>query len=249
MKYNNLQEAFTDLLKGERGNKGDQGVIGSTGDIGLRGIDGAIGLKGADGPIGPQGRQGFLGDRGEQGDQGLTGERGDRGPVGPVGPKGDKGPVGPKGDRGNVGEPGDKGETGPQGSTGPTGQSGAQFSNINIDRNGSCYFKEVKDYKLDFLGDSSRNSNFCGEFYGMSGLKTKGWRNRVKEYNYKCKCYVFSGCKCKNFTVKYWGYQYNRSYEMKCCPTAGSNISYGNNHNLDDYNKIDSVRLYPFYMP
>ena len=44
----NLNEAFTELLKGERGDRGEQGFIGSNGDIGLRGIDGAIGLQGLD---------------------------------------------------------------------------------------------------------------------------------------------------------------------------------------------------------
>lgn len=249
MKYNNLQEAFTELLKGDRGIKGEQGVIGSSGDIGLRGIDGPIGSQGNEGSKGPPGRQGFIGDRGEQGQQGLTGERGDVGPIGPKGPKGDKGPKGFKGERGERGKPGDKGEKGPQGVTGPTGQSGRQFSNININRDGSCYYTQIKDYNLDFLGDGSKSSNYCKQFYGMAGLKTKGWRNRVKEYNYQCKCYFLSGCKCKNFTVKYWGYQYNRSFEMKCCPAVGPNMDYSNNHNFDEYNSIDSVRLYPFYMP
>lgn len=245
----NLNEAFTELLKGERGDRGEQGFIGSNGDIGLRGIDGAIGLQGLDGPIGETGKQGFIGDRGDQGNQGLTGERGDRGAPGLKGQQGDKGPKGFKGDRGDLGEPGEKGEVGPQGSTGPTGQSGRQFSNINIDNGGGCYYTTITDYNLNFLESDSKSSNFCNNFYGMAGLRTKGWRNRVKEYDYKCKCYVISGCKCRDYTKKYWGYQYNRSYEMKCCPTPGPSISYGNNHYVDEYKKIDSVRLYPFYMP
>ena len=249
MKYNNLQEAFSELLKGPRGDQGDQGFKGSSGDIGLRGLDGPVGIQGRDGIQGPRGKQGFIGDRGDQGTKGISGSRGDRGPPGLQGPRGEKGPKGPKGIRGDQGPPGSKGAKGNKGPTGPTGQSGSQFSNINMDRGGNCYYQKVKDYNLDFLGVNSRDNNFCKSFYGMAGLKTKGWRNFVKEYDYECKCYWVGGCKCKSFVKKEHGYQYNRSYEIKCCPAVGSNISFSNNHNLDKYNKKKSVRLYPFYEP
>ena len=249
MKYNNLKEAFTELLKGDRGDQGYRGNIGHTGDIGLRGIDGPIGLQGIDGPRGDPGKTGFIGDRGLQGLKGAPGSRGIQGPRGPKGPRGDKGPKGWKGDRGDIGERGPSGQQGPSGSIGLTGDSGPQFSNINLDRSGTCTNKALEDYGRlgEFINKENISKNYCGNFQGIAGLKTKGWRNRIKEYSYKCDYYPFRGTKCKNFTLKYHGYQYNRSYEITCCPVVGSNNEVTNDHNLDEFNTIKSIRNYPFY--
>lgn len=76
------------VLKGEKGDTGEQGPKGD------RGEQGAKGEKGDKGDIGEQGPQGI---QGEQGPQGLQGPKGD---TGEQGVQGEQGPQGPKGDDG-----------------------------------------------------------------------------------------------------------------------------------------------------
>lgn len=250
MNYSNLNEAFTELLKGERGETGYKGVKGHSGDIGLRGLDGPIGVQGDRGFAGEQGKLGFKGDRGFQGDKGKTGERGDIGPIGFQGPIGDKGPRGYKGPRGDTGITGVRGIKGQDGIQGSTGDSGSQFSNNTANTSGNCIEKKVKDHMDDFLGAVSRSNNFCPDFYGIAGLSTHGWKNNVKQYQRACKKYCsFCKKKCRTRLVKNWGYQYMREYNITCCPAISPNNFNSRGDNLDNYDKYSSIRNYPFHSP
>ena len=126
-------------IKGDKGDKGEQGLQGEKGDTGLQGPQGE---KGDPGEQGPKGDKGDTGPQGPAGKDGYTpikgvdyfdGEKGDTGLQGPKGDKGDTGPQGPAGNDGYTpikgvdyfdGEKGDKGEPGEQGPQGPQGVKG-----------------------------------------------------------------------------------------------------------------------------
>lgn len=87
------------------------------GDPGERGEQGPVGERGMPGDVGPQGPQGERGDVGPQGPAGEKGDRGPQGDVGPAGPpgesiKGDPGPEGPRGPAGVDGKDGADGRDG-----------------------------------------------------------------------------------------------------------------------------------------
>lgn len=64
------------VLKGEKGDKGEQGIQGLKGEKGNTGERGPQGLKGDPGERGPQGEQGIQGLPGEKGEQGVPGNDG-----------------------------------------------------------------------------------------------------------------------------------------------------------------------------
>lgn len=103
------EAADSGAFKGDKGDRGPQGVPGPKGDTGPQG---AQGPKGDTGPRGLQGIQGPKGDTGAQGPQGVPGAKGETGATGPQGPRGATGAQGPQGLRG---------ATGPQGPAGPVG--------------------------------------------------------------------------------------------------------------------------------
>lgn len=76
-----------DIVKGDKGDRGEQGIQGEKGEQGIQGL------------------------RGEKGDQGIQGERGKQGLTGAKGEKGDTGAQGAKGDTGAQGEKGEDGLT------------------------------------------------------------------------------------------------------------------------------------------
>ena len=120
------EAADSGVFKGDKGDRGPQGVQGPKGDTGPQG---AQGPKGDPGPQGVQGVQGPKGDTGPQGAQGPKGDPGPRGVPGLQGiqgPKGDKGDAGPQGPQGIQGPRGATGATGPQGPQGPRGATGPQ---------------------------------------------------------------------------------------------------------------------------
>ena len=116
-----------DMLEGDDGKRGPQGIIGETGAKGDKGDKGDTGDDGAKGDKGDTGATGATGAKGDTGSTGATGPKGDTGSTGATGPKGDTGPAGPQGDKGDTGATGatgakgDKGDTGPKGDTGETG--------------------------------------------------------------------------------------------------------------------------------
>ena len=78
-------------IKGDKGDKGRDGLtpyIGENGNWWLGDTD--LGFS-ASGEKGDKGDQGETGPQGEQGNQGVQGDRGDKGEVGPQGPQGDQG--------------------------------------------------------------------------------------------------------------------------------------------------------------
>ena len=106
------EAADSGVFKGDKGDRGPQGVQGPKGDTGPQG---AQGPKGDTGPRGLQGIQGPKGDTGAQGPQGVPGAKGATGATGPQGPRGATGATGPQGPQGP------RGATGPQGPAGPVG--------------------------------------------------------------------------------------------------------------------------------
>lgn len=106
------EAADSGAFKGDKGDRGPQGVPGPKGDTGPQG---AQGPKGDTGPRGLQGIQGPKGDTGAQGPQGVPGAKGATGATGPQGPRGATGATGPQGPQGP------RGATGPQGPAGPVG--------------------------------------------------------------------------------------------------------------------------------
>ena len=106
------EAADSGAFKGDKGDRGPQGVQGPKGDTGPQG---AQGPKGDTGPRGLQGIQGPKGDTGAQGPQGVPGAKGATGATGPQGPRGATGATGPQGPQGP------RGATGPQGPAGPVG--------------------------------------------------------------------------------------------------------------------------------
>ena len=253
MKYYYINEGFTDMLKGEQGEQGIKGIKGHAGDTGLRGLDGPIGIKGSDGPQGPQGIPGFKGDTGEQGEKGLPGERGDVGPKGIIGPIGDKGPRGYKGIRGETGETGKQGEKGAKGLEGRVGDSGSQYSNIGINMGDSCIIKKAEDYY--FAGsfyDKGIADPYCPANYGIRGIETLGWSNRIKNYKVRITYDWMGRGSWTTTTDGYKGYQMQRKYNIHCCPVVAQNNGTMFNEksdNLDDYKKYSSIRKYPFHEP
>ena len=87
-------------LRGDQGEKGEQGLRGEKGEPGLQGEKGEQGLTGK------KGEQGLGGEKGEPGLQGEKGEQGEQGPRGEQGSRGDKGEPGPPGEKGEQGPPG-----------------------------------------------------------------------------------------------------------------------------------------------
>ena len=104
------EAADSGAFKGDKGDRGPQGVQGPKGDTG---------------PQGAQGPKGDPGPRGVPGLQGIQGPKGDKGDAGPQGPQGIQGPRGATGATGAQGPQGPRGATGPQGPAGPIGPAGA----------------------------------------------------------------------------------------------------------------------------
>ena len=102
------EAADSGAFKGDKGDRGPQGVQGPKGDTG---------------PQGAQGPKGDPGPRGVPGLQGIQGPKGDKGDTGPQGPQGIQGPRGATGATGPQGPQGPRGATGPQGPAGPAGTS------------------------------------------------------------------------------------------------------------------------------
>lgn len=100
------EAADSGAFKGDKGDRGPQGVQGPKGDTG---------------PQGAQGPKGDPGPRGVPGLQGIQGPKGDKGDAGPQGPQGIQGPRGATGVTGAQGPQGPKGAAGPQGPAGPVG--------------------------------------------------------------------------------------------------------------------------------
>lgn len=93
------------IVRGAKGDRGEQGPQGERGATGERGEPGPQGIQGEPGPRGATGEPGPQGIQGEQGAKGDTGERGIQGERGEQGPKGDKGDTGAKGDPGEIPTP------------------------------------------------------------------------------------------------------------------------------------------------
>lgn len=102
------EAADSGAFKGDKGDRGPQGVQGPKGDTGPQGAQGPKGDPGPQGVPGPKGIQGPKGDKGDTGPQGPQGIQGPRGATGATGPQGPQGP---------------RGATGPQGPAGPAGTS------------------------------------------------------------------------------------------------------------------------------
>lgn len=102
------EAADSGAFKGDKGDRGPQGVQGPKGDTG---------------PQGAQGPKGDPGPQGVPGPKGIQGPKGDKGDTGPQGPQGIQGPRGATGATGAQGPQGPKGATGSQGPAGPAGTS------------------------------------------------------------------------------------------------------------------------------
>lgn len=100
------EAADSGAFKGDKGDRGPQGVQGPKGDTGPQGAQGPKGDPGPQGVPGPKGIQGPKGDKGDTGPQGPQGIQGPRGATGATGAQGPQGPIG---------------ATGPQGPAGPVG--------------------------------------------------------------------------------------------------------------------------------
>lgn len=158
--------------QGEKGDQGEQGEQGFQGEKGDRGEQGEQGPQGEKGEQGPQGEKGFPGDRGEQGPQGEKGEKGDRGYDGLPGLQGEQGERGFPGGSGTKGDPGEKGEQGP---AGPPGQDADQSAIVSIQEDledlkqqlGGGMALDDLDRKLDEilskLGDCCQTTQLVGD--------------------------------------------------------------------------------------
>lgn len=80
-----VQDSGAPVVKGEKGDKGDQGFKGEQGDPGDNGTDGPQGVPGVPGTNGQDGEPGSNGTNGEKGAQGDVGPQGDRGADGQPG--------------------------------------------------------------------------------------------------------------------------------------------------------------------
>ena len=107
LKWDNVNKKWTNnILKGPKGDTGQQGQQGDTGQQGDIGDLGDNGVFGSKGDIGPQGQQGDIGPQGQKGD--TSGQKGDTGDIGPQGQQGDTGPQGQQGDIGDTGQKGEE---------------------------------------------------------------------------------------------------------------------------------------------
>lgn len=170
-----IAEYTKTIAKGDKGEKGDQGIQGPKGDKGDQGIQGPVGPQGpkgdkgdtgAEGPQGHQGDtgpQGPIGETGPAGPQGIQGPKGDTGPQGVQGPKGDTGPQGPKGDTGAAGPQGPKGDTGDTGPQGPKGDM--DLSQIAV--GGRNLLLGTSDWSGDFLRWDMRGTLTTDTYRGM----------------------------------------------------------------------------------
>ena len=129
--FEDLTEEQKEELKGEQGERGEQGIPGE------RGL---------------QGEQGIPGERGQQGIQGPPGEQGERGPKGDTGPPGERGPQGEQGPPGERGSQGPQGEKGLPGERGPQGERGLP-GEIDVS---NFYNRQQIDEKLQEKADTSR---------------------------------------------------------------------------------------------
>lgn len=73
------------VVKGPKGDQGDQGSVGPKGEQGVQGAKGEIGAAGV---VGPKGDKGAKGDTGAQGAQGIKGDTGAAGTNGAAGTSG-----------------------------------------------------------------------------------------------------------------------------------------------------------------
>ena len=167
-------------LKGEKGDRGEQGPKGDKGDQGPQGEQGPKGDTGDTGPkgdIGPQGPKGEQGEQGPQGIQGEVGPKGDTGEQGPQGLQGIQGEQGPQGEQGIQGPKGDTGERGPQG---PAGQDGLT---TQVRVNGTTYTQvdgliTLPDYPAD-VGASSHTHANKDILDGITADKVNNWDNKL----------------------------------------------------------------------
>lgn len=106
---------FLATFKGEKGERGTDGLPGAKGDKGDTGADGLPGAKGDTGDKGADGLPGVKGERGADGATGEKGDKGDTGERGPMGPQGPQGLTGPQGPQGPIGLTGPKGADGRDG--------------------------------------------------------------------------------------------------------------------------------------
>ena len=89
-----IRMSSENVLKGDKGEKGDAFTYEDFTQEQLAALRG---------PKGEQGEKGEKGDRGEQGIQGIPGEKGDTGERGPQGPQGLQGETGAQGPKGETG--------------------------------------------------------------------------------------------------------------------------------------------------
>ena len=170
-------------LKGEKGDRGEQGPKGDKGDQGPKGDTGDTGPKGDIGPQGPKGEQG---EQGPQGIQGEVGPKGDTGERGPQGPKGDTGPQGLQGIQGEQGPQGEQGIQGPKGDTGergPQGPAGQDGLTTQVRVNGTTYTQvdgliTLPDYPAD-VGESSHTHANKDVLDGITADKITNWDNKL----------------------------------------------------------------------
>lgn len=123
---NPKSEPIPVVIKGEKGDPGEQGIQGPVGPPGVQGPQGLPGQQGPVGTPGARGEQGPAGPPGPQGVAGATGQRGERGEKGDPGERGPSGIPGPQGPVGATGNPGPPGAQGIQGIQGPAGAPGPQ---------------------------------------------------------------------------------------------------------------------------
>ena len=164
-------------LKGEKGDRGEQGPKGDKGDQGPQGEQGPKGDTGDTGPKGDIGPQGPKGEQGEQGPQGIQGEVGPKGDTGPQGLQGIQGEQGPQGEQGIQGPKGDTGERGPQG---PAGQDGLT---TQVRVNGTTYTQvdgliTLPDYPAD-VGASSHTHANKDILDRITADKVTNWDNKL----------------------------------------------------------------------
>ena len=170
-------------LKGEKGDRGEQGPKGDKGGQGPKGDTGDTGPKGDIGPQGPKGEQG---EQGPQGIQGEVGPKGDTGERGPQGPKGDTGPQGLQGIQGEQGPQGEQGIQGPKGDTGergPQGPAGQDGLTTQVRVNGTTYTQvdgliTLPDYPAD-VGESSHTHANKDVLDGITADKITNWDNKL----------------------------------------------------------------------
>lgn len=259
------KELFTDMIKGDTGNRGYKGFEGETGNTGMKGLTGAVGPDGVKGAKGIQGKRGNKGDSGDPGLAGKPGIQGDEGAKGNKGPNGDIGPRGNLGPRGYIGPRGEKGDRGEKGPKGVKGESGRAFSQYEASIGGCDDWVRVP-----IIDKNSTEINWrCPGNKGISGLKTKKWNVKIQQMTeQKCGCRRCGARCCRirscwlcgtNYCWKVDNnltrWQVNKSYYVKCCdvPHSNANLTYNSSERIDtDYangGKDQSLPRYPFYPP